>query len=64
MFVKPAEGLKVRDPISLVHLPAEGAEVPESSFWLRRLRSGDVFATTPPPVVPLKMPIADSEEST
>lgn len=54
MFVKPAARevngvpLKVRDPVSKLHIPAEGKEVPESSFWIRRLRSGDVVRCEPP----------------
>lgn len=47
MFVKPAPGLKVRDPLSRLHLPDEGKEVPEDSFWMRRLRSGDVVRVEP-----------------
>lgn len=42
VFVKPAEGLKVRDPVTMDHLPATGAEVPRTTYWLRRLRDGDV----------------------
>ncbi len=52
MFVKPAPGLKVRDPVSLLHLPEDGKEVPESSYWYRRLRSGDVFLASPPALTP------------
>jgi hypothetical protein len=51
-FVKPAvdmvDGAEVvrvvRDPIDLSPLPAEGREVPATSFWMRRLRDGDVIA--------------------
>lgn len=44
MFVKPSrEGLIVRDPVSLLVLPAEGALKPRSSFWVRRLNCGDVI---------------------
>lgn len=43
MFVKPKPGLKVRDPKSLLHIPDSGAEVPEDSYWTRRLADGDVF---------------------
>ncbi len=43
MFVKPKPGIKVRDPISTEHLPESGKEVPASSYWIRRLRSGDVL---------------------
>lgn len=43
MKVKPATpDLIVRDPRSRLPLPPEGAEVPESNYWLRRIRSGDV----------------------
>lgn len=42
MFVKPAAGLKVRDPYTKRHLPESGKEVPESAYWLRRVAAGDV----------------------
>jgi hypothetical protein len=48
MFVKPAPGLKVRDPVSRLHLPLGGAEVPNTSFWIRRLQCGDVIEAKPP----------------
>jgi hypothetical protein len=43
MFVKPRAGVNVRDPDSKQHIPAEGREVPESNYWLRRLTDGDVI---------------------
>ena len=48
MFVKPAGGRTVLRPDTLAPLPAEGAEVPDSSFWQRRLGSGEVELTDPP----------------
>ena len=44
MFVKPAEGLKVRRPEKPYELLLdEGAEVSEfDMYWHRRLRDGDV----------------------
>lgn len=42
MFVKPAPGLKVRDPVTKQHLPESGTEVPEDSYWIRRIADGDV----------------------
>lgn len=36
MFVKPAAGRTVRDPVKGTFLPEEGAEVAESMFWNRR----------------------------
>lgn len=63
MKVKPARpGLIIRDPHTRRALPDEGGDVPETSFWLRRLRDGDVIpiaraAAAPPtglePVAPL-----------
>lgn len=48
--------LPVRDPITKRYLPVEGKEVPESAYWLRRLREGDIklappLATAPAPVI-------------
>jgi hypothetical protein len=46
MFVKPAEGVKVRDPRSKRHIPEGGVEVADTDiYWARRLRDGDVVAT-------------------
>lgn len=42
MFVKPATGRTVRDPVKCTLLPEIGTEVPESIFWIKRLRDGDV----------------------
>ncbi len=61
MFVKPAPGVKVRDPISKFHIPDEGAEVPESSYWIRRLRSGDVVRTAAPVVINVQIPDSELE---
>lgn len=47
MFVKPAVGLNVRDPVTKRHLPAEGKEVPESTYWLRRLLAQEVVFAKP-----------------
>lgn len=49
MFVKPAPGLKVRLPENpRAFLPDDGAEVPRDSYWVRRLRDGDVLAAEAP----------------
>ena len=47
LFVKPRSGLKVRDPRVLGHLPESGAKVPRNTYWLRRLKSGDVVEAEP-----------------
>lgn len=62
MKIKPAPGVKVRDPISMFHLREEGEEKPESSYWIRRLRSGDVLICEPD-VVQISNQIPDSTEA-
>lgn len=48
ILVKPArKGLVVRKP-NCAQLAAEGETVPENSYWLRRIRGGDVVKITPP----------------
>ena len=53
MFVKPATpDLKVGNPEARPpmprHLPATGAEVPDTEYWRRRLADGDVVTARPP----------------
>lgn len=40
-------GPNVRDPETLRHLPPEGATVPRTTYWLRRIACGDVTETPP-----------------
>jgi hypothetical protein len=55
MFVKPAHpDLLVANPEALPpmprHLPVEGAEVPDTQYWRRRIADGDVtLAPAPEP---------------
>lgn len=49
MFVKPAPGLKIRDPELKDFLPDEGREVAESPYWSRRIRDNDVTVSSPQP---------------
>lgn len=42
MRVRPAPGRLVRDPHTNRELALDGARVPATSFWIRRLLSGDV----------------------
>lgn len=46
VHLKPAEGLKVRQPDGQV-LPEEGKEVELTTYWRRRLRDGDVVEIKP-----------------
>jgi len=48
LYVKPAEGLQVRFPRSEKILPPEGAFVPATTWWLRRLTDNDVTISEPP----------------
>ncbi len=59
MFVKPAPSIDdpskpraVRTPRTHAFLPPEGQEVPEDSFWTRRIIQGDVVLATPGVPVP------------
>ncbi len=47
MFVRPAPGKKVRDPRTKLHIPEAGIEVPEDTYWTRRLLDGDVIVVAP-----------------
>lgn len=44
---KPGATLVVRIPHTHALLPAEGAEVPENLFWVRRVLHGDVVVVEP-----------------
>jgi len=44
MFVKPKSGYKIPDPSLNDFLPVDGREVENNSYWVRRLRDGDVVA--------------------
>lgn len=47
MRVKPASGLKVRDPFTKNLLPPEGIDVPDDSIlWTKILNDGDVVLVT------------------
>jgi len=41
--LKPKDRQKVNDPEAHAHLPAEGRRVAVNSYWLRRLKDGDVI---------------------
>lgn len=47
MYVKPAADRVVPDPDRGDNLPAEGREVPETQYWLRRLADGDAVRAKP-----------------
>ncbi|WP_424682918.1 DUF2635 domain-containing protein [Frateuria sp. YIM B11624] len=47
-YLIPKSGVTVRDPATGKPLPEAGANKPRSSYWLRRLRDGDVSEGKPP----------------
>lgn len=57
IFAKPgidkrtSEPLRLRDPATLVHIPAEGALVELDMVTRRRLRDGDLVEATQPSAV-------------
>lgn len=62
MRVKHAPGRQVRDPISKRHIPEQGKDVPENSYWLRRLRTGDVLHVTADVSTPAPAALATKDE--
>ena len=42
VILKPRKGLKVPRPLSQSYLPEKGAELPLTSYWVRRIQDGDV----------------------
>lgn len=46
MFVVPANGRSVPDPLRGDFLPEKGRNVEKNSYWLRRLKNGDVKEIT------------------
>lgn len=42
LHLKPAPGVTVRDPETLQPLAEKGERKPRTTYWLRRLKDGDV----------------------
>ncbi|MBA1445879.1 MAG: DUF2635 domain-containing protein [Chromatiales bacterium] len=47
-YLKPADGRLVRDPVTSKHLASNGEDKPRNSYWLRRLKDGDVVEAKRP----------------
>lgn len=44
MFIRPRmTGAIIRNPLNGAILPAEGALVPNTNYWIRRVSQGDVI---------------------
>jgi Protein of unknown function (DUF2635) len=48
IYVKPAEGLLLRDEYSGQHIPAEGAHVKDTTLTQRRLARGELVKADEP----------------
>lgn len=49
VFIKPAlDGAVVPDPLTHAHLAATGEWKPHSTYWICRIRDGDVVVCEPP----------------
>lgn len=46
LFLIPKDGVLVKDPVTGKPLDAEGEEKPDTTYWRRRLKDGDVQAGT------------------
>ncbi|CAE6811905.1 hypothetical protein R69746_05661 [Paraburkholderia aspalathi] len=61
MKVYPAPGLKVRDPVTMQHIPNDGHEVSENDMhWAMMINHGDVTTTPPAVAVPSKSAAAET----
>ena len=47
MYIRTAPGIVIRDPDLMDFIPTEGREVPDTDFWHRRVRDGDVIQCAP-----------------
>ena len=47
MFLKPKEGLLVKDPKTKTALLPEGGWINLTTYWRRRLKKGDVIESKP-----------------
>ena len=61
VYIKPKQGLVVRDPATFKRLPEEGDWVTLNSYWTRRLGDQDVVKANPP-AKPARASNAASEE--
>ncbi|MEF3068068.1 DUF2635 domain-containing protein [Pandoraea apista] len=47
MFIKPAPGIKLRDPVTKEFIPESGQEVDDFDlYWVRRINDGDAVRVT------------------
>lgn len=62
-YIKPArEGLVVRQLSNGRPLPAEGAWVDWSGYWVRRMAEGSIVEAKPPQKIKAKPPVAAADK--
>ncbi len=54
IFIKPVQNAKVRDPHTTQHLLPDGEYKPRTTFWLRRIKDGDVVIAKPSKSIKVK----------
>jgi len=75
IFIKPAPGIKLFDPVGSLFIDPAGALVPKNAYWERRIVDGDAIPenkdqAAPAPAGPEKeaaapaAPVPQSEEET
>lgn len=62
-YFKPQKGMIVRDPRDGKPLPTYGASVPNTSYWRRRFKDGDVEETTPAAIRKAEEAVAKAAET-
>ncbi len=62
IFIKPIEGVIVRNPKSKEILPKQGLTVDYNTYWRRRLKDGSVVISKPEKIVKTERPQAKYKE--
>ena len=61
-FMKPRDGLVVRDPLTMKPLPPDGVDLELTPYWRRRERDGDIVKASRPSARASASPRAGAEK--
>ena len=64
MFLTPAPGVVVIDPVTRKPLAPEGREVGSSSYWVKRIAEGSVIVGLVAPLIEVVQPDTQIHDST
>lgn len=64
MRVKPKKGIVVRNPLNGLQVPDEGMNVPNNSYWRRRIAEGSIEIVKEIPVQKVKSETDKKPETT